>query len=149
MRSRSFATAVMSNLGIKPLIVVVFVALLVVPSQASAHTHRYRIFPVISERSGVDPATGEYDFVGGSVDSRRPRCEEGRVVSLHSTTRGLLATARSDGLGHGDWRIDRSSTLSLPHTDVYFITVPRLVFRSDSSHRHICKAGRSPNMRYR
>ena len=35
------------------------------------------------------------------------------------------------------------------HTDVYFITVPRLVFRSDSSHRHVCKAGRSPNMRYR
>lgn len=130
-------------------VVVSLLVLGLIPGEAAAHRVTYRVYPVISERSGVNPATGNYDWVGGSLDSRRSRCEGGRTVSLYSVTRGLLATTRTDRSGgHGDWRIDESPTLSFPHTEVYYLTSPRLAFTDTADHRHVCAAARSPNMRY-
>ena len=107
-------------------------------------------------RAGPQPSsqglrwrTGNYDWVGGSLDSHRSRCEEGRIVTLYSVTRGLLATTRTDRSGgHGDWRIDESPTLSLPHTEVYYLTSSRLAVTDTADPRHVCAAARSPDMRF-
>lgn len=105
----------------------------------SAHTKRWQTTVTID--SAVCTSIG--CFTSGSVESRKARCVRGRKVKVYRVGEAGpvgQATANADG----SWEAEFPQ--AGPGTS-YYAKVPRVrLGRRGGSHRHICRADRSPTV---
>jgi hypothetical protein len=107
---------------------------------ASAHVARFE------SKVKITDFADNASFLG-RVSSERKACRRKRLVTVWKRNPGAMdgpvGTARTNR--RGIWAVFAPDAES----SVYYATAKRRVLRRSASHRHVCKAARSPSFRLR